>query len=28
VKSEGEIRDEDGTLVAAAQAELRIIKTK
>lgn len=27
VKSEGQIREEDGTLVAEAQAELRIIKT-
>ena len=28
VWSEGELRDEDGTLVAEAQAELRIIKTE
>jgi uncharacterized protein (TIGR00369 family) len=28
VRSEGQIRDEDGTLVAEAQAELRIIKTE
>lgn len=28
VRSEGQITDEDGTLVAEAQAELRIIKTE